>query len=319
MRTLDILIPWLSLVLGCAANMTGSTARAPEDPEPAAPPPGATIEILEPGEGEILPANLVRVSGTADVDVVTVNGEEVDVVEGRFAAALEMPDGPATVVARASDATDSVSFVVDGRAPIVEIRLPGRGAFIDGNLLTVQGVVHDDDVSEVSVDGNVVPVNEDGSFSFSTEVAPGAYDIRVSATDAAGHTGYAMTSALVGTFQPIDQLVDRAAVLQVGESALDEIGDGIAPHISPENLEPAILSYGHLRSGFWGHLDAEGYDHRAVDVTVDPGPAILEVTVGVDDISLPLRADLTIGPDITGTAYADRAVASVTARLSSDD
>jgi len=319
MRTshVQILIPiFLTLAaVGCTGSMVGTTSDGPDEPvgEPGI---ASAVEILSPVDGDILPSNFVRISGTSDAATVVVNGEEVDVTDGRFETALEMPDGPATVEARTGDVSDSVSFTVDGGIPELEITTPARGAFIVGTLLMVQGRVFSDDVHEVDVDGHVVPVNDDGSFSYSEDVPPGAYHIRVSATDVAGHTGWAMTSAMVGAFQDVETDVERAAVLQLGGDALDEIGDGIAPHISPSNLEPAILSYGHLADGFWGWLDAQGYDHGAVEVTVEPNAGSLTVTVTIDDIRLPLRADLRIGPDITGTAAADRAVATVTARLS---
>lgn len=316
-RVTPILSAALVTVLSACANGGGTTTHRTggEPGSELVSPSGTRLRVTRPTAGAVLGSSVVEVEGTTNAESVTIDGSVVEVVDGRFVGVVELGEGGNLIVVQAEDLEESIPVTVDSLAPVVEILSPAPGSFVEGNVIEVVGRAVDDDLRRIEVDGQAVAFQEDGSFVWRRVIVPGARRVRVVATDAAGHAGYAATNALVGDFLRPGELAPQAAALHVGSRALDVLGEGVQPYLTSSFVRPRILAQNPVVSGFWGRLDATSERHGAATVSVTPGSGRLVVTVRIEDIRIPVRADLSVGPDITGTAYADAAVAEVAASV----
>jgi hypothetical protein len=298
---------FLLLLSGCVGELaTTSPAGGTTDPPPDA------LQILTPANGEVLGAATVEVTGTAERTEVIVNGELTPVRDGRFATAVRLAEGAQTIEVWAGETRASVDVFVDSIAPAITIRSPEPGSEVRGSTLAVTGTVEDATLEQLVVFEDIVDVMPDGSFEWRGDVPRGAYRVRVSARDRVGHTTYAFTSAIVGEFAAPGTLLDRAARLELGASALERIADGVEPLLSPSAIEPRVLDANPIADGFYGHVDTQGYSHDALSIEVTPSTGRLTVRVRITGVRIPVKATLNLLPDVNGVATADAVVGTAT-------
>lgn len=136
----------------------------------------------------------------ADADAVTITVDGVAVAEvtpdedGQFTASLGLTEGPNAVIAVASNvagSTPSQTLVItlDTTAPLVEWSPADDSAFLEP-AIEVSGTAHDTHagLAELTVNGAVVPVAQDGSFATTVALQEGPNTVVLAATDALGHT-----------------------------------------------------------------------------------------------------------------------------------
>jgi hypothetical protein len=288
--------------------------------------PGNAVDGLRidvPSPGALLDTSSVRVAGQTDVLGVTevrVNGLSVPVDgEGRFETTVEMADGPGRIVAALEDREAHVDVIVDTASPSVVIESPEPASFVEGDELRVRGRVSDASLASVEANGRPVEVREDGTFEVVVETTPGAHRVRVTATDRAGRTGDAYTSAILGRFAAPETTHEDALVLDLGPDALVSLGDGVSPFLASSRLEPMILAANPVSSGIWGQLDVLAESHGTPVVALTPRDGVLQVTVVIPDVRMPVDATINLAPDLSGVVTVTRAVAMGSARLDTRD
>src|SRR5438132_1206682 len=145
------------------------------------------------------------VSGTTEVGAtVTVNGATtgVNATTGAFSRTIHLGEGPNTAVATDPAGnqaqltrTIDVGAAPDTTAPVVTVTSPADGASVDQASVVVSGTV-DDATSTVRVNGVDVHPAADGSWSVTIALVAGSNTISVTATDAAGNQGTAVTRSV---------------------------------------------------------------------------------------------------------------------------
>jgi len=279
------------------------------------------LVIVEPRDGARVSSSAVRVAGTVRTGArqVRVQGEPVAVSAGEFQTTVELPEGPAHIEVTDGEVSAAVDVFVDLAPPRVTIESPALGAYVEGSELRVRGRVEDVSAVTVTADGEPVALDEQGRFDFARTVPRGAYRVRVVAVDAAGHVGSAFTTAIVGHFAAPHDLVPEAIAVALGDEALEAIADTIAPHISPENVEPVVLAANPVASGFWGEVAATSEAHDRAQVTITPGSDSIAVAIAIPNVRVPFEARLPLGIRIHGTTTATRALVEATVQVSALD
>ena len=169
------------------------------------------VEITSPEDGAVLDATSVNVAGTVkgpkDIEVF-VNGQRA-LRDGESFTLSNLPltEGPTVIGAHAHVAHDFVEDVIlvirDSIVPVVGIELPGQGAIIPDTKVTVSGIVQDENLQSVTVNGQSADLY--GNYFVAQDIplnTEGENDIIVVATDAAGHIGQGQVTVTRDTTDP---------------------------------------------------------------------------------------------------------------------
>ena len=140
-------------------NETTETINVTLDTTPPA------LVITSPADGAITNEAQLLVIGTASdprLDIVTVNGQTVAVTNGSFSTTVTLTEGANTISALARDtlgneATVDVSVTLDSSItpPQIAITNPIAGAFLAQTQVTVSGTITGENVTSVTVNGQV--------------------------------------------------------------------------------------------------------------------------------------------------------------------
>jgi hypothetical protein len=81
------------------------------------------------------------------------------------------------------------TYIIDATPPLLHVSTLGDNSYTNNEVLNVSGTVSDDQsgVKELTINGAVIPVNPDGSFSHAVVLAKGANTITIIATDQANN------------------------------------------------------------------------------------------------------------------------------------
>lgn len=121
--------------------------------------------------------------------------------DGRFGgAALTLPDGTSTIIARLIDgvteiATTSATVVVDRTAPPITITRPRAGEGVEGPDVVIEGKTEPD--AEVTISGRALRPNADGTFTDRISAPIGPLTLQIGAKDRAGNETKTTISFLV--------------------------------------------------------------------------------------------------------------------------
>src|SRR5437867_4000312 len=198
------------------------------------------IALTEPVNGATFRTSAVRVSGSVDdsgsgVSELSVNGLLL-VPTLSWSVDLAFPDGTRTIVASARDVagnvnSTSVTVIVNTGLVTLVLTSPTTD-------LTRQATVTVSGITEVgatmTVNGDPVPVNPNGSFSTVVSLAEGPNTITVVATDPQGNTAQVVKSVTLDTtapsvavMSPLDGVRVNTTVVHVSGTASD-VGSGLA-------------------------------------------------------------------------------------------
>lgn len=286
---------------------------------------GLALRIDAPLAGDLIDRPVIAIAGTVEgADTVRINGEVVTATGGSFAHNLRvMAEGPVEVIAEVAGLPPlRVPVTVDLTPPIINITQPPRGAFLregQDDTLEVIGTARDaaTSVTEVTVNGQVVSVGRDGSFTASLTPQPGTNFVKVTATDAVGAQSATTRAALYGQYEdwarPTDDSINlrlRADGLQMlgqnlGQSLAGQLLDDFQTQDSDE-VEVRGISFSRLEVDL---VPAQGYvDTRisifelVVEVAVTQRLLFFDVTITGDVSTNPavLTGDLYLNPDGAG-------------------
>ncbi|WP_246521437.1 S8 family peptidase [Ornithinibacillus massiliensis] len=157
-------------------------------------------EITSPADGTFTNEATVTVEGTASPTTTVSllnNDTELGTAEigedGSFSFDIELEEGQNNLQAvtyvngEQATASEVVTVTLDTIAPELNVLNVEDGQKTNRETLTVQGMVHDDNLSTVTVNGQAASV-EDGEFSKRIMLDEGENTIEVVATDEAGNT-----------------------------------------------------------------------------------------------------------------------------------
>lgn len=160
-----------------------------------------TPVIESPVDGTFTNEEMLTVegNGSPSTDVVIYNGGEEAATaevtdEGEFAADIELNEGANELTAVTvtdngkTEPSAPVTVILDQVSPELTITSPEDGDKINNEVTTVEGVVKEEFIAQVMVNGQNATVNEDGSFSKRLILDEGENVIGVEALDEAGNS-----------------------------------------------------------------------------------------------------------------------------------
>ncbi|KXA96042.1 hypothetical protein AKJ37_06205, partial [candidate division MSBL1 archaeon SCGC-AAA259I09] len=167
---------------------------------------GPSIEIREPGSGDMFTKTTIRVEGSVSDDLARY--DEIDVEmgvegamepvdlssDGTFSGDVQVSTGEVEILVSAEDfagntSEESVNIIVDGQAPSIDSL--NYESQVDSKTTTLTGTITDDIAPpteiEVRLDGKIVELESDGSFSESLSLTTGSNSFTVTAKDEVGN------------------------------------------------------------------------------------------------------------------------------------
>ncbi|MBT1075369.1 Ig-like domain-containing protein [Geobacter grbiciae] len=168
-------------------------------------PPALAVSALADGSYTSGQVQNIQVMVTdANLDVVTLNGQQIVPVNGSYSTAVTLKPGPNVIMAAAVDlagnvTTDIRTIIYDGTRPVVSFTTPAEGTYVTSDHVSVNGTV--DEKAVVTVAG--LPARMDGtSWSADVPLVPGMNTIDVVAVDLAGNVGSVKRTVTYDTEAP---------------------------------------------------------------------------------------------------------------------
>lgn len=244
-----------------------------------------SITITKPADGSMVTESRTTVRGTADgLDEIDVDGEPVGVVGGKWNVEREFDEGPATVTAKGGGAVARSEFTVDSHPPALTVTAPERGRYVTDSgtdQVTVEGRVEDGGtgVRVVSIDGAVVEVADDGTFSHSVSVDEGLTVIEARALDEADNEATVLRGVMVGEVTSPTERIEPGLRLRVGPGALETTETVVENYLTPERVDTLVRQ----------NVESEKFDFQSVDyeslaIDLEPASEAIAVTVTVEGL-----------------------------------
>ena len=151
---------------------------------------GPGLQIFAPLDGSSTNQRTITVTGISEVGaLITVNGLPATMTNRYFAKPISLEDGPNLITVSAADwagntRTVQVRVVLDTQAPLLEVKEPRPGAYVNQNPVSLSGSTEPG--ATVKVNGARVQLVDTG-FEALVELSEGVNTISVSSTDAAGN------------------------------------------------------------------------------------------------------------------------------------
>jgi hypothetical protein len=133
----------------------------------------------------------------------------------------------------------------DHLPPTVEVQTPERGTLSDGGSVTVTGRARDAEsqVVQVTVNGTVATLADDGSFQASITLDSGITLLETVATDGGGNTASDARAVLSGTMADQGSQVTDAIAAFVSKEAMSGLADLVNSYVSGVDLQALARSY----------------------------------------------------------------------------
>lgn len=187
----------------------------------------------------------VTVTGTSPANGSTVkvyNGEEeageAVVENGEFEVNIDLNDGPNALTAEAfigDDATDRsepITVTLDKIAPVLIVTSPEDGERTNAEAYTVRGTVSDEYLASLTVNGQSVTVDADGSFTHRILLDEGENTILTTAKDRAGNETAITRKVIVGWNLPEVTNVTPASDLYLAAGESFDVSFDSSPGLS---------------------------------------------------------------------------------------
>ncbi len=278
----------VSLIAGLAVSMLGCGEEADSS--------DATVAITSPESGEVVTDTRVTVRGTAEgVDAVQVGDQTAEAVGGEWSVDRQFDQGEVSVEASGGGGSDRVEFVVDSHPPELTLESPDRATYVadgESDSVSVEGSVEDGGtgVEFVSLDNDVLEVDEQGHFEKSVDLEEGLNVLEVAAVDGAGNEAAAMRGVMHGEFVPATDSIEPGIHVRVGPGAFEATERVIENYLTPERVEQYAVDNVEA-----DQFEIRSVDFEALDVEITPDGEILTVSVSVEQMQI--RGDATFGSD----------------------
>jgi hypothetical protein len=316
-RTYRSLLIALSLIaLGCSDGLIVTDSL--EELEPSERDfENIGVVVESPLEGAVITEATVEVIGEAvEHDSLTINDQEVSVIDGRFSHTLSLPsEGPVQITVSAGGAHLIRHVTVDRSGPTLTINAPVRGLVMDraeGTSIIVQGAVMDPaGVTRLEVNGQPITPDAGGQFSASVSATVGVNLIRIDAEDSAGRTTSDVRAVISGELRPFHEPVDDGITLRLERDALRLAGEALGAQITPDlfgNLGGAVQQ---------GDFQVLGVTMGDAEVDLVPGDGVLDIELKVYDLQLDFAANFN-GSNVRGDINAHPAIIRLGLRMETD-
>lgn len=120
-----------------------------------------------------------------------------------------------------------ISFIVqaDITPPVLNVSTLADGSFTNNQVLNIAGSVSDDTgVKEVTINGTIITINADGSFSYALQLVPGSNVVEVKASDLAGNSVTNVRTVNLDQKAPLLIILTPADNSKTGTSPMDVTG-----------------------------------------------------------------------------------------------
>jgi hypothetical protein len=177
----------------------------------------------------------------------------------------------------------------DTAVPVITLTSPAAADWSSGSVV-VSGVVTDDTaVEELTINGEEVTPDADGSFTHTIAASPGVLSVVVRAQDAANNHADVRASVLVGQRLPGGEPLPDALRLQLGPDAID----GIADMLDPGRVEEPVDATLAVLDSACGPMtvSAEWLSAEVGGVGLMPTDAGLELLMDLSDLKIALTAE----------------------------
>lgn len=221
-------------------------------------PASVTLELsdveLEVGDSSRATVTVLDAYGNPTDDPYTlgVTGDGLAVISGDNITFESEGLFTVDVVVDGTDLTDEVGpLLVDSSGPDIDLSSPERGGWSDGLTGTVAGTVTDEwsGVDSVTVNGEEVSLNVDGSFSMETDWEFGLNILETEAVDGDGNVSNDTRATLAGDFLSYGSSVSGGMLARINEGAggldeLEALGEGLVSATDLDDLIPSpVYSY----------------------------------------------------------------------------
>ncbi|WP_439330844.1 S8 family serine peptidase [Neobacillus piezotolerans] len=190
-------------------------------------PVGAPV-ITSPANGSFTKDENVTVTGTSQVNGSTVklfNGTEQvgtgTVEKGKFSIPTTLHAGAnelsveVVVNGKISDRSEPTTVTLDQTAPALDVTAPVQDYRTNVEMVHVTGTTTDEHFDNLTVNGQPVKVNADGTFSHKILVNAGENEITVTSTDRAGNTTTVIRNVVVDLSAPEITNISPAADVHI--------------------------------------------------------------------------------------------------------
>ena len=176
---------------------------------------------------------------------------------------------------------------VEDTPPVLEITSPQRGTQLDGDTVTVTGIVKDDGKVRVTIGSTEVVPAADGSFSATITVAPGIDLIETHAIDDGGHDVRDVRAVMSGTLAPTDGSVRAPVAARAGTAAITAVGNAMAATAETIDFTAAVgaMNPVYNNTGCLGAVvNVTSVTLSNIDIALVPGANVMATEVVIDNV-----------------------------------
>ncbi len=205
--------------------------------------------LTSPEEGLWTNISQIEVKGITELGAtILVNGDPLPTFDGRFASNIFLTEGANRVIIEAVDKANNMKRVerwvyLDSIPPLLQVESPRADALVSQRYLEVKGTIDDPSVSDVIVNGLLVPV-VDQSFSKEFRLDEGENPIVIEVWDRARNYVSRSYMIVLDTTPPQLELLEPEAGL--------------------ETMDPTVRNRGYVDSDvsmvIWGEPLHEDFD-----------------------------------------------------------
>lgn len=177
--------------------------------------------------------------------------------------------------------------------PVLEITSPERGSQLEGNTVTVTGIVKDDGAVRVTVAGTEVTPAADGSFSATITVTPGIDLIESHAIDGSGNDVRDVRAVMSGMLAPTDGSVEAPVAARAGTGAIAAVAGFMADTAEAIDFTAAVTAMNPVFNdgGCLGAVvNVNSVTLSNIDIGLVPGAGHLATEVVIDDVVVKAHA-----------------------------
>ena len=195
-----------------AGNISEKTLRITVDSIPP------IIIIKSHEDGDIVGENSITVSGEyiddnlAEIKIGSATGDIIG--KNFYIKNLFLQAGENNLIIKAKDRAGNSSertlkIIYDNTKPEITVESPVSGSFLKSRTILVKGIVTDDNIKEVRVNGVITELKNNG-FSVFLQLSEGVNKVTVSATDKGGNYSEKEVPFVIDTTAPVI-MIDKPA------------------------------------------------------------------------------------------------------------
>lgn len=208
-------------------------------------------------------------------------------------------DGAYTFTAQSDGQTATAGPVyVDGAGPLVILTSPARGAWIEGDAATIEGVVTDavSGAGSLTLNEEAVTLSKDGSFSHAVDLTSGPNLLSFAAVDLDGNASDMVVGVIAGAFS--EDALEAGIETHLNQDGLDAIAEVLVDELDISALESSLKAANPIATASLGCVDVEvDVDGLAVDAPtaeVTPTSSGLSLVLEIADLDIDLGIDVDL-------------------------